>query len=81
MEMCGAEIIKNMIRRLIGVANGKSCDTCASWDPIQTRETLGRCRKLPPVANKQPNRAATGEWPTTSDQDWCDEYIWKGRNT
>lgn len=55
----------------------KECKLCQSWDPLHSNKVLGRCRKHPPVANKQPNKVTTGEWPTTYEADWCDDFIWK----
>lgn len=48
------------------------CLVCRNWDALSSNPEIGRCRKNPPVANKQQNKVVTGEWPTTYASDWCD---------
>lgn len=57
-----------------------TCSSCKSWDPIETSEAIGRCRKNPPVfhRDKDIGKMTTGSWPTTLSIDWCDRYLWRG---
>jgi hypothetical protein len=57
-----------------------TCGTCRWWD-VRRRSyspygalQKGLCRKDKPSYNN----GGTGEWPTTTEQDWCGEHTPKG---
>ena len=61
---------------LPGIAGEReTCSLCRYWKQIAGEDSLGECRRFPPMlATDGCVRDGNGIWPDTSADDWCGEY-------
>jgi hypothetical protein len=53
------------------------CSTCRFWEPPDSDDCFGECRRRAPLPRLGPDNAdsiARAEWPSTFDDDWCGEW-------
>jgi hypothetical protein len=53
----------------------RRCETCRWWDTsIKLGTDMGLCRRMPPLRIIEGGVTPDGEWPATSNDDWCGEW-------